>query len=174
MVNSRRRIFFIWWEEYLGYARRVNRSFDDVCDTVLMDFDDLVRVQSSFGTAAVIVMYKQTDVIKAIARLISFYKHESCVQCTPCRNAEVHEIDMLWELTKQIEFHTICALADGAAWPVQGLIRHFRSALTKFQNTTELTTKNGIEQEESLLCESAPRETLLQSLTIELKNETKQ
>lgn len=41
-------------------------------------------------------------------------------------NAEIHEIDMLWELTKQIELHTICALADGAAWPVQGLIRHFR------------------------------------------------
>ncbi|XP_063976141.1 NADH dehydrogenase [ubiquinone] flavoprotein 1, mitochondrial [Diachasmimorpha longicaudata] len=115
------------------------------CDTVLMDFDDLVRVQSSFGTAAVIVMNKQTDVIKAIARLISFYKHESCGQCTPCRegiswmykimsrfvegNAEEHEIDMLWELTKQIELHTICALADGAAWPVQGLIRHFRPVI---------------------------------------------
>ncbi|EFN77318.1 NADH dehydrogenase [ubiquinone] flavoprotein 1, mitochondrial [Harpegnathos saltator] len=113
-----------------------------VCDTVLLDFDDLIRVQSSFGTAAVIVMNKQTDIIKAITRLISFYKHESCGQCTPCRegiswmykilkrfvegNAEMHEIDMLWELTKQIELHTICALADGAAWPVQGLIRHFR------------------------------------------------
>ncbi|XP_043511221.1 NADH dehydrogenase [ubiquinone] flavoprotein 1, mitochondrial-like isoform X1 [Frieseomelitta varia] len=113
-----------------------------VCDTVLMDFDDLIRVQSAFGTAAVIVMNKQTDIIKAITRLISFYKHESCGQCSPCREgtswvykimtrfvhgqAEIHEIDMLWEITKQIEKHTICFLADCTAWPIQGLIRHFR------------------------------------------------
>lgn len=100
-----------------------------------MDFDGLVACQTSLGTAAVIVMNKQTDVVKAIARLIEFYKHESCGQCTPCReginwmnkiihrfivgNAEPGEIDMLWELSKQIEGHTICALGDGAAWPVQ-------------------------------------------------------
>merc|ERR1712071_567783 len=97
------------------------------------------------GTAAVIVMNKQADVVKAIARLALFYKHESCGQCTPCRegcdwmntmmwrfvegNAKAEEIDLLWELSKQIEGHTICALADGAAWPVQGLIRHFRPEL---------------------------------------------
>ncbi|XP_057329035.1 NADH dehydrogenase [ubiquinone] flavoprotein 1, mitochondrial-like [Microplitis mediator] len=129
-----------------------------VCDTVLMDFDDLVRVQSSFGTAAVIVMNKQTDVIKAIARLISFYQHESCGQCTPCRegiswmnkimhrfvqgNAEEHEIDMLWELTKQIELHTICALADGAAWPVQGLIRHFRPVIEERMKKFKVSAAN--------------------------------
>jgi len=100
-----------------------------------MDFDGLVAAQTSLGTAAIIVMNKQTDVIKAIARLIHFYKHESCGQCTPCReginwmNKIMHrfirgdgqpgEIDMLWELSKQIEGHTICALGDGAAWPVQ-------------------------------------------------------
>jgi len=116
-----------------------------VCDDVLMDFDALVAAQSGLGTAAVIVMNKQTDVVKAIARLATFYKHESCGQCTPCRegidwmntmmwrfvdgNAKVEEIDLLWELSKQIEGHTICALADGAAWPVQGLIRHFRPEL---------------------------------------------
>ncbi|KRT82006.1 hypothetical protein AMK59_5956, partial [Oryctes borbonicus] len=116
-----------------------------VCDDVMMDFDALVAVQSSFGTAAVIVMNKSTDIVKAIARLIHFYKHESCGQCTPCRegidwmnkiihrfidgNAQPAEIDMLWELSKLIEGHTICALADGAAWPVQGLIRHFRPEL---------------------------------------------
>jgi len=114
-----------------------------VCDDVLMDFDGLISAQTSLGTAAVIVMDKSCDVIKAIARLISFYKHESCGQCTPCRegigwmnkimerfvsgNADSTEIDMLWEISKQIEGHTICALGDGAAWPVQGLIRHFRS-----------------------------------------------
>jgi len=116
-----------------------------VCDTVLMDFDDLVASRTALGTAAVIVMNKSADVIKCIARLASFYKHESCGQCTPCREgcnwmnkimqrfavgkAKPEEIDMLFELSKQIEGHTICALADGAAWPVQGLIRHFRPVL---------------------------------------------
>ena len=116
-----------------------------VCDDVMMDFDALVAAQTGLGTAAIIVMNKQTDVVKAIARLALFYKHESCGQCTPCRegidwmntmmwrfaegNAKPEEIDMIWELSKQIEGHTICALADGAAWPVQGLIRHFRPEL---------------------------------------------
>src|SRR3984885_6642239 len=82
-----------------------------ICDTVLMDFDALREVKSGLGTAAVIVMDKSTDIIKAIARLSKFYKHESCGQCTPCRegagwmwrgvgrmvkgNASVEEIDML-------------------------------------------------------------------------------
>ncbi|KAF0853034.1 mitochondrial Complex I (CI) NADH:ubiquinone oxidoreductase subunit 51-kDa/NUBM/NDUFV1/NuoF [Andalucia godoyi] len=113
-----------------------------VCDDVLMDFDALRDVRSGLGTAAVMVMDKSTDVVKAIARLSKFYKHESCGQCTPCRegtgwlmnlmdrmvagNAEMEEIDMLEEVSRQIEGHTICALGDAAAWPVQGLIRHFR------------------------------------------------
>ncbi|XP_037271113.2 NADH dehydrogenase (ubiquinone) 51 kDa subunit [Rhipicephalus microplus] len=116
-----------------------------VCDDVLMDFDALVAAQTGLGTAAVIVMNRQTDIIRAIARLIEFYKHESCGQCTPCRegvtwlnkimprfvsgDARVEEIDMIYELSKQIEGHTICALGDGAAWPVQGLIRHFRPVI---------------------------------------------
>ncbi|KAH7974675.1 hypothetical protein HPB49_018078 [Dermacentor silvarum] len=116
-----------------------------VCDDVLMDFDALVAAQTGLGTAAVIVMNQQTDIIRAIARLIEFYKHESCGQCTPCRegvtwlnkmmprfvsgDARVEEIDMIYELSKQIEGHTICALGDGAAWPVQGLIRHFRPVI---------------------------------------------
>ncbi|XP_065843971.1 NADH dehydrogenase [ubiquinone] flavoprotein 1, mitochondrial-like [Oscarella lobularis] len=114
-----------------------------VCDDVAMDFDALVSVKSGLGTAAVIVMNKQADVIRCISRLIEFYKHESCGQCTPCRegmgwmnkimkrfvegNAMPDEIDMIEELSYQIEGHTICALGDGAAWPVQGLVRHFRS-----------------------------------------------
>ncbi|TVQ34655.1 MAG: NADH-quinone oxidoreductase subunit NuoF [Geminicoccaceae bacterium] len=114
----------------------------DICDTIRMDFDDLRNVQSGLGTAAVIVMDQSTDVIKAIARLSKFYMHESCGQCTPCREgtgwlwrvmtrlvegrARVEEIDMLYDVTKEIEGHTICALGDAAAWPVQGLIRHFR------------------------------------------------
>ena len=107
-----------------------------------MDFDDLKERRSGLGTAAVIVMNNQTDVIDAILRLAKFYAHESCGQCTPCRegtgwmadmlermklgNADFAEIDMLEELSYQIEGHTICALGDAAAWPVQGLIRSFR------------------------------------------------
>ncbi|HWA79791.1 MAG TPA: NADH-quinone oxidoreductase subunit NuoF [Acetobacteraceae bacterium] len=116
-----------------------------VCDTVLMDFDSLRDVQSGLGTAAVIVMDRSTDIIRAIARLSKFYKHESCGQCTPCREgtgwlmrvmdrlvegrAESGEIDTLDMVTRQIEGHTICALGDAAAWPVQGLIRHFRPVI---------------------------------------------
>ena len=119
----------------------------DVCDEVLMDYDALKEAQSGLGTAAVIVMDKSTDVVAAIARLSYFYKHESCGQCTPCREgtgwmwrvmermvrgqADLDEIDMLWEVTKQVEGHTICALGDAAAWPIQGLIRHFRPELER-------------------------------------------
>jgi NADH-quinone oxidoreductase subunit F len=116
-----------------------------VCDDVLMDFDSLRDVKSGLGTAAVIVMDTSTDIIKAIARLAKFYMHESCGQCTPCREgtgwmwrvmvrmaegrAEVSEIDTLEQVTRQIEGHTICALGDAAAWPIQGLIRHFRPVM---------------------------------------------
>ncbi|MCC3306133.1 NADH-quinone oxidoreductase subunit NuoF [Sneathiella sp. HT1-7] len=117
----------------------------DICDTMLMDFDSLRDAQSGLGTAAVIVMDKSTDVIRAIERLSHFYKHESCGQCTPCRegtgwmwrvmqrlvsgDAEVEEIDMLINVSKRIEGHTICALGDAAAWPIQGLVRHFRPVI---------------------------------------------
>ncbi|WGH77650.1 NADH-quinone oxidoreductase subunit NuoF [Jannaschia ovalis] len=111
----------------------------------IMDFDYLREQKSGLGTAAVIVMDNSTDIIKAIWRLSAFYKHESCGQCTPCREgtgwmmrvmdrlvkgeAEVEEIDMLLDVTKQVEGHTICALGDAAAWPIQGLIRHFRDEI---------------------------------------------
>ncbi|MFN3993402.1 MAG: NADH-quinone oxidoreductase subunit NuoF [Tabrizicola flagellatus] len=115
------------------------------CDDAIMDFDWLREQRSGLGTAAVIVMDKSTDVIKAIWRLSKFYKHESCGQCTPCREgtgwmmrvmdrlvrgeAEIEEIDMLLSVTKQVEGHTICALGDAAAWPIQGLIRAFRDEI---------------------------------------------
>ncbi|WP_404378916.1 NADH-quinone oxidoreductase subunit NuoF [Caenispirillum salinarum] len=114
-------------------------------DDVLMDFDSLREAGSGLGTAAVMVMDKSTDIVKVIARLSRFYMHESCGQCTPCRegsgwlwrvmermargDATVEEIDMLFDVSKQIEGHTICALGDAAAWPVQGLIRRFRPAM---------------------------------------------
>ncbi|MCY4463426.1 MAG: NADH-quinone oxidoreductase subunit NuoF [Albidovulum sp.] len=116
-----------------------------LCDEAVMDFDWLSQHKSGLGTAAVIVMDRSTDVVKAIWRLSKFYKHESCGQCTPCRegtgwmmrvmerlvegNAHPGEIDMLFDISKQVEGHTICALGDAAAWPIQGLIRHFREEL---------------------------------------------
>lgn len=117
----------------------------EVCDNVVMDFDSLKAAGSGLGTAGLIVMDKSTDIIEAIARLSHFYMHESCGQCTPCRegtgwlwrimrrmvkgDATIEEIDTLYELTKEIEGHTICALGDAAAWPVQGLIRNFRPVI---------------------------------------------
>ena len=118
-----------------------------ICDTVLMDFDSLREARSGLGTAAVIVMDKSADIVRAIARLSHFYAHESCGQCTPCRegtgwmarmmdrmvhgDATLAEIDLLEDVTRQVEGHTICALGDAAAWPIQGLIRHFRPELER-------------------------------------------
>jgi NADH-quinone oxidoreductase subunit F len=112
-----------------------------------MDFDGLKALGSGLGTAAVIVMDKSTDIVRAISRISYFYKHESCGQCTPCRegtgwmwrmmerlregDADVGEIDQLLDVTRQVEGHTICALGDAAAWPIQGLIRHFRPELER-------------------------------------------
>ena len=117
-----------------------------------MDFDGLKAVGSGLGTAAVIVMDKSTDIVRAISRLSYFYKHESCGQCTPCREgtgwmwrvmerlrtgeADISEIDLLQEVTKQVEGHTICALGDAAAWPIQGLIKHFRPEIERRINET--------------------------------------
>ncbi len=114
----------------------------EISETVTMDFDALRAAGSGLGTGGVIVMDKSTDLIASIARLSKFYMHESCGQCTPCRegtgwmwrtmmrlakgDAEIHEIDDLLTVTKQVEGHTICALGDAAAWPIQGLVRHFR------------------------------------------------
>lgn len=118
-----------------------------ICDTVLMDFDSLKAERSGLGTAAVIVMDKSTDVVKAIARLSKFYTHESCGQCTPCREgtgwlwrmmermvegrAAISDIDLMLDVAGRIEGHTICALGDAAAWPVQGLVRHFRPEIER-------------------------------------------
>jgi NADH-quinone oxidoreductase subunit F len=118
-----------------------------VAEGVLMDFDSLREAQTALGTGGVIVMDTSTDVVAAIGRIAHFYMHESCGQCTPCREgtgwmwrmlkrmsrgeAELEEIDLLQDVTKEIEGHTICALGDAAAWPIQGLIRHFRPELER-------------------------------------------
>ena len=138
------------WENLLAVipgGASVSLIPKSICDTVKMDFDSLIKVNSGLGTAAVIVMNKSTDIVEAITRLSYFYKHESCGQCTPCRegtgwmfrmmkkmivgNLEINDIDKLLEVTKQVEGHTICALGDAAAWPIQGLLRHFRPEVEK-------------------------------------------
>ncbi|MAQ86311.1 NADH-quinone oxidoreductase subunit NuoF [Psychromarinibacter halotolerans] len=117
----------------------------EALDDAIFDFDWMRENKSSFGTGCMIVMDQSTDVVKAVWRLSKFFKHESCGQCTPCRegtgwmmrvmdrlvtgDAEIEEIDMLFDVTKQVEGHTICALGDAAAWPIQGLIRHFREEI---------------------------------------------
>ena len=117
------------------------------CDTITMDFDSLIKEKSGLGTAGIVVINKDQDIIKCIARIARFYKHESCGQCTPCRegcgwmwrilermsdgDATYKEIDLLHDVTKQIEGHTICAFGEGSAWPVQGLLRHFRKEIEK-------------------------------------------
>ena len=120
---------------------------EEACQKALMDFDDLKAKGSALGTAAVTVFDKSVDMVAAIRRLAHFYRHESCGQCTPCRegtgwleeilermevgDADVREIPMLEEISRQIEGHTICALGDAAAWPVQGLIKSFKPELEK-------------------------------------------
>jgi NADH-quinone oxidoreductase subunit F len=131
------------------------------CETATMDFDALAKLKSGLGTGALIVMDKSTDVIKAIARIAYFYKHESCGQCTPCREgtgwmwrvlermqrgeAEKREIDLLLNVTKQVEGHTICALGDAAAWPVQGLIRNFRHVIEERIDAYQAAVKEAAE-----------------------------
>lgn len=138
------------WDNLLGIipgGSSVPVLSQSVCGTVLMDFDALKEVHSGLGTAAVMVMDKSTNILRVITRLAKFYMHESCGQCTPCREGtgwlwrimkriesgkgKPEDIDTLFELTKQIEGHTICALGDAAAWPIQGLIRNFRSEVEK-------------------------------------------
>ena len=125
-----------------------------ICEDIIMDFDALKNVGTGLGTAGVIVMDKSTDIIKAIWRLSKFYKHESCGQCTPCRegtgwvmrsmeklihgNANIKDIDILKNVCDQIEGHTICALGDAAAWPVQGLIKYFRPEIERRINNYKL------------------------------------
>jgi len=111
-------------------------------ETALMDFDHLREYKSMLGTATMIVFDNDADLVKGIARISYFFKHESCGQCTPCREgtgwmwrvmermasgeAEMREIDLLLDVASQVEGHTICGLGDAAAWPIQGLFRHFR------------------------------------------------
>ena len=130
----------------------------EICENIKMDFDSLIKQNSGLGTAGIIVINKDQDIIKCMARIARFYKHESCGQCTPCREgsgwmwrmlermakgeASREEVDMLMEVTKQIEGHTICAFGEGSAWPVQGLLRHFKREVAKRNNFDPLVKTN--------------------------------
>ena len=117
--------------------------------------DSLEKVNTSLGTGGVIVMNKSTDLLKAVSRISRFYKKESCGQCTPCREGagwmwrvmerfckgqgSIDEIDTLYEVSKEVDGHTICALGDAAAAPIQGLIKNFRHLIIqKFEKSNNL------------------------------------
>ncbi|MBF0582779.1 MAG: NADH-quinone oxidoreductase subunit NuoF [Magnetococcales bacterium] len=112
-----------------------------VCETVTMDYDALSRAGSMLGSGAVIVLDRSVCIVRAIARLSRFYRHESCGQCSPCREgtgwlAQVMErieqgkgvqgdMDLLLSISENIQGKTICALGDAAAMPVVGAIKAF-------------------------------------------------
>ncbi len=114
---------------------------------VCMDAESLKAAGSSVGTAGLIVMDEDTDLIKVLTRISKFYYHESCGQCTPCREGtgwlwkillrfergegRIEDIDLLMDIANNIEGNTICALGDAAAWPVQSMIRRFRDEFEK-------------------------------------------
>jgi NADH-quinone oxidoreductase subunit F len=114
----------------------------DQLEGVCMDADSLKAAGSSIGTGGVIVMDEDTDMIKVLSRISQFYYHESCGQCTPCREgtgwmskilkrfetyqARMEDIDLLLEIASHIEGNTVCALGDAAAWPVQSMLKKFR------------------------------------------------
>jgi NADH-quinone oxidoreductase subunit F len=114
----------------------------DQLEGIRMDAESLKAAGSSVGTAGIIVMDSDTDLIQVITRITQFYYHESCGQCTPCREgtdwmfkilkrferceAKREDIDLLMDVANNIEGNTICALGDAAAWPVQSMVRNFR------------------------------------------------
>jgi len=114
----------------------------DQLEGVKMDAESLKAAGSAIGTGGIMVMDEDTDLVKVLARLSHFYHHESCGQCTPCRegtgwlekilkrilagNGSVSDIDLLVTVANQIEGNTICALGEAAAWPVRFMVTRFR------------------------------------------------
>jgi NADH-quinone oxidoreductase subunit F len=114
----------------------------DVMLKVNMDYDSLKAAGSAIGSAAVIVMDETTCMVRVLERISRFYMSESCGQCTPCRegtgwmnrllkriltgNARREELGLLLDVANRIEGHTICALGDAAAWPVQSFLKHYK------------------------------------------------
>jgi NADH-quinone oxidoreductase subunit F len=126
----------------------------DQLEGIRMDADSLKAAGSSVGTAGIIVMDEDTDLIQVITRIAQFYYRESCGQCTPCREGTVwmfkilqrfqryeakrEDIDLLLDVANNIEGNTICALGDAAAWPVQSMIRNFRDEFERRVQASKL------------------------------------
>ena len=114
----------------------------DQLEGVKMDAESLKAAGSAIGTGGIMVMDEDTDLVKVLARISHFYHHESCGQCTPCRegtgwlekilkrilagNGSVSDLDLLVTVANQIEGNTICALGEAAAWPVRFMVTRFR------------------------------------------------
>jgi len=133
------------WENLLAIipgGSSVSLLPKSICDSVLMDFDSLATQKSGLGTAGVIVMNTSTNLVETMVQLAKFYMHESCGQCSPCREGtgwlwrmleriacgkgEVSDIERLEDIAMQMEGTTICALGDAASLPIQGFIRYFK------------------------------------------------
>ncbi len=124
-----------------GSSTKVLRG--DEIDGLKMDAESLKAVGTSIGTGGVVVMDEDTDIAKVIWRITKFYHHESCGQCTPCREGtgwmekileriwrgegRAEDLDLLLDVANNIEGNTICALGDAAAWPVQSFLKKFHS-----------------------------------------------
>ena len=114
----------------------------DKLEGVKMDAESLKAVGSAIGTGGIMVMDEDTDLVRVLARIAKFYYHESCGQCTPCREGTgwmlkilnrivrgegtKKDVDLLVTVAKNIEGNTVCALGDAAAWPVKFMIERFR------------------------------------------------
>ena len=133
----------------------------DGIEGVKMDAESLIAAGSSIGTGGIIVMDEDTDLVKVLARISKFYYHESCGQCTPCRegtswlvrildriaqgNGSSHDLDMLINVASNIEGNTICALGEAAAWPVRFMITRFRDYFEeRVKNEVVLPVKNKV------------------------------
>jgi len=130
--------------------------------TIKMDDASLKAIGSAIGTAGVIVMNEDTDIVKVLERISQFYYHESCGQCTPCRegtgwlmrilkrinNGEgrIEDLDLLTDVSQNIEGNTICALGDAAAWPVKWTVKKIRDEFEKKikKESVSLPVKNKV------------------------------
>ena len=128
-------------ERFKGRDRDGN-EFDLGLEDLILDFDGIALSGSLSGSGGVIVMDDTTDMVEALANVSSFYAHESCGQCTPCREgslwmkkilermsrgqARLEDVDLLKSVADQIPGRTICAFGEAAAWPVQSYVAKFR------------------------------------------------
>lgn len=119
----------------------------EMIEGITMDADSLRTVGTYMGTAGMCILDEDTDMVRFLRRIAHFYHHESCGQCTPCRegtgwmekliaridegHGEMKDLDLLLDLCDNMEGRTVCALADAAAWPVRNTIQRFRSEFEK-------------------------------------------